>query len=219
MRAAAPLRRAAVAAALLALAACARDGLDARAGLVAGDRFGAATANNHAVNVSRGGHVAAIGARFAAEVPTQVTFDFDSAALTPAARAVLDRQADWMRQFPELGFRVFGHADAPGSGAYNERLGRRRAEAAVAYLGARGVSLARLEALVSFGESRPAIPGAGRERRNRRVVTAVSGFDARHPTVLNGKYAEVVFREYVASAVPEPGANQATTSEIAAPGG
>ena len=207
-----PLRPAAAAAAALLLAACAAPA----PGPAPVDRFGAATANNQAVNVARGGPLAAIGARFAAEVPTQVTFDFDSAALTPAARAVLDRQADWMRQFPELGFRVFGYADAPGSDAYNERLGRARAEAAVAYLGQRGVPLARLEALVSFGETRPAVPGAGRERRNRRVVTAVSGFDRRHPIVLNGKYAEVVFREYVASAAPAEPEFQSATTEVEA---
>jgi hypothetical protein len=28
-------------------------------------------------------------------------------------------------------------------------------------------------------------------------VTEVSGFLRRHPTVLNGKYAEVIFREYI----------------------
>lgn len=214
-----PLSRTAALAALFLGAAC-TPGLPERPAVPApGALFGAATANNHAVNVGRGGHLAALGARFAREVPTQVTFDFDSAALTPSARAVLDRQADWMRQFPELGFRVFGHADAPGSSAYNERLGRARAEAVVGYLGARGVSRARLEALVSFGEARPAVPGAGRERRNRRVVTAVSGFDGRSPTVLNGKYAEVVFREYVESARPAPDENQAPVSELEEGGG
>ena len=207
-----PLPLAAAAAGLL-LAACAAPAT----GPASVDRFGVATATNHAANVASG-PLAAIGTRFAAEVPTQVTFDFDSAALTPAARAVLDRQADWMRQFPELGFRVFGYADAPGSAGYNERLGRARAEAAVAYLGQRGVSLTRLEALVSFGEARPAVPGAGRERRNRRVVTAVSGFDRRHPTVMNGKYAEVVFREYVASAAPAPAASESAAAEVEAGG-
>ncbi len=41
----------------------------------------------------------------------------------------------------------------------------------------------------------------GRERRNRRAVTEVSGFVKTHPAVLNGKYAQIVFREYVGSAV------------------
>jgi peptidoglycan-associated lipoprotein len=33
-------------------------------------------------------------------------------------------------------------------------------------------------------------------------VTEVSGFVENHPMLLNGRYAEVIFREYVTSAVP-----------------
>ena len=40
----------------------------------------------------------------------------------------------------------------------------------------------------------------GRERRNRRTVTEVSGFLQNHPMIMDGKYAEVVHREYVKSA-------------------
>ena len=43
----------------------------------------------------------------------------------------------------------------------------------------------------------------GRERANRRTVTEVSGFVETNPLVLNGKYAEIVFREYIASAGPK----------------
>ena len=194
---------AAAAGALLALAACGSPGpsFDRVVGPAA-PTFGLAVRSNEIV--SRGGApLVSLQTRFAAEVPSMVTFPFDSAALEPAARAALDLQAGWMRQFPELGFSVYGFADVIGPGPYNEALGRRRAEAVVAYLASRGVGRGRLEALVSYGERRPLVPNAGRERLNRRVVTQVSGFVARHPTVLNGKYAEVVFREYVASAVPE----------------
>ena len=52
-----------------------------------------------------------------------------------------------------------------------------------------------------------------RERRNRRTVTEVSGFVENHPTVLQGKYAEIVFREYVESAT------EATSSTASALGG
>lgn len=193
------------AALLLALAGCgpsATASLDREAGLPT-PLFGEAVRSN--ALVARGeAPLVTMQGRFAAEVPSLVFFPFDSAALDAAARYALDRQADWMRQFPELGFRVYGHADAVGPGPYNERLGRARAEAVVAYLAARGVSPSRLEALVSFGERRPLVPGAGRERLNRRALTEVSGFVRRHPTVLNGKYAEVVFREYVLSAQVAP---------------
>ena len=141
-----------------------------------------------------------LGARFAAAVPTVINFPFDSARLTPTARSVLDQQADFILQFPEVRFSVYGHTDLVGSRAYNERLGRRRAQAAVNYLAAQGISLSRLEALVSFGETRPLVPTESRERANRRTVTEVAGFVAGHPLVLDGKYAQIVYRRYVAGA-------------------
>jgi peptidoglycan-associated lipoprotein len=76
----------------------------------------------------------ALGQRFASEVPTSITFDHDSARLSPEAMAALRRQAAWIRQYPELRFRVYGHTDLVGSNAYNQALGLRRAQAVVAYL-------------------------------------------------------------------------------------
>ena len=58
----------------------------------------------------------------------------------------------------------------------------------------------RLEAVASFGETQPLIVTQGRERRNRRTVTEVSGFVKSNPTVLDGKYAQIVYRDYVNSA-------------------
>ncbi len=164
--------------------------------------FGDATMNNTMIMNGEKDYVVSLANRFAKEVPSTITFAFDSAQLDGAAQAVLDRQADWIRQFPEVRFRVYGHTDAVGSTAYNRRLGQRRANAAVAYLASRGINRRRLEAVVSYGETQPLIVSQGRERRNRRTVTEVSGFLKRHPTVLDGKYAEVVYREYIVSAKP-----------------
>ncbi|MBE1296276.1 MAG: OmpA family protein [Rhodobacteraceae bacterium] len=164
--------------------------------------FGHSTLNNAAVMSGERDYAIQLAGRFAEEVPTTITFDFDSARLDGAARATLDRQAHWSKQFPEVRFRVYGHTDAVGSAAYNKRLGKRRAQAAVNYLVSKGISRARLEALVSYGETQPLIVTQQRERRNRRTVTEVSGFLKRHPTVLDGKYAQIVYREYLASAVP-----------------
>ena len=121
------------------------------------------------------------------------------------ARATLRRQATWINQFPEIRFKVFGHTDLVGSQAYNRGLGLRRAQAAVLYLTSQGISRSRLEAISSFGETQPVIITQEMERQNRRTVTEVSGFVSNHPMVLNGKYAEVIFREYIASAVPLTG--------------
>ena len=71
------------------------------------------------------------------------------------------------------------------------------------YLGSRGVGADRLEALVSYGETRPAVPGAGREEANRRVVTEVSHFMDDPGTRLDGKYGIALYESYVESAAPQ----------------
>ncbi|MDP3338806.1 OmpA family protein [Frigidibacter sp.] len=188
--------------ALTALAAC--DPVTEVGGKIDGTEanFGNATMNNTMIQSGDRSYSISLTQRFAAEVPAMVTFAFNSAALDGNAQAALRRQADFIRQFPELRFRVYGHTDLVGSNAYNKSLGMRRARAVVGYLSTLGISRSRLEAVVSYGETQPLVLSQGPEQRNRRTVTEVSGFVANHPTVLNGKYAEVIFREYVASAVP-----------------
>ncbi|KIC17823.1 OmpA family protein [Leisingera sp. ANG-Vp] len=193
------IRTAAILGLVLTAAACERE---AGRELNRKGTFGEATLNNAAVMSGERSYAIQLAGRFAKEVPTTINFDFDSSRLDNAARAVLDRQAVWIKQFPEVRFRVFGHTDAVGSNAYNKALGLRRARAAVNYLVSRGIGRNRLEAVVSFGETQPLIATPERERRNRRTVTEVSGFLKRHPTVLDGKYAQIIYREYLESAVP-----------------
>lgn len=167
--------------------------------------FGNATMNNTLVQTGERDYAISLAKRFAEEVPTTINFDFDKAVIDAEAAAILDRQADWIRQFPEVRFRVYGHTDAVGSTAYNKALGLRRARAVVSYLASRGIDRSRLEAVVSYGETQPLIPTPGRERRNRRTVTEVTGFVKSHPAVLDGKYAQIVYREYINSAAPKSG--------------
>ena len=172
--------------------------------------FGNSTLNNALVMSGERDYAVQLAHRFAQEVPPTINFDFDSAQLDANARAVLNEQATWIKQFPEVRFRVYGHTDSVGSSGYNKSLGLRRARAAVRYLSSRGISRTRLEAVVSYGETQPLIVSQGRERQNRRTVTEVSGFLKNHPSLLDGKYAQVVYREYIASAVP---ASTLTTQE------
>jgi len=173
--------------------------------------FGNPTMNNTQIQSGERSYVASLGGRFSSEVTNTVNFAFNSAQLDDASRAVLRQQATWIRQFPEVRFKVFGHTDLVGSNAYNKRLGLRRARAVVAYLSTQGISRSRLEAVVSRGESQPIVATNGREVRNRRTVTEVTGFVHNHPLVLNGKYAQIIFREYVASAVPATSLDTSTT--------
>ncbi|NRB05379.1 MAG: OmpA family protein [Rhodobacteraceae bacterium] len=167
--------------------------------------FGDATQNNAQYTTGEKSYAASLGNRFNKEVPTTVTFEFNSARLDQNARTVLAQQANFIRQFPEVRFRVYGHTDLVGSDAYNRRLGQRRANAVVRFLSSRGISRSRLEAVVSFGETQPVVNTQNRERKNRRAVTEVTGFVKRHPNVLDGKYAQIIYRDYVASAVAPEG--------------
>lgn len=211
------MKRIVIASALLAgLSACA-PAIDPAASTYrevgVGDGFGAATLSNIATQTGQTDYRVTLARRFAAEVPTTINFAFNSYALDDAARATLRAQADWIRQFPEVRFRVYGHTDLVGTQGYNRALGLRRAEAAVLYLISQGISRSRLEAVVSYGEEQPLIVTEGQERANRRTVTDVSGFVESRPGELNGKYAEIIFRDYVASAaVPAPDVGVTETS-------
>lgn len=171
--------------------------------------FGAATVNNMGIHNGTIDYTIDLAKRFASEVNSTITFPFNSTALDETARATLRQQAAWISKFPEVKFKVFGHTDLVGSQAYNRSLGLRRAQAVVLYLTSQGISRSRLEAVSSFGETRPIIQTEAMERQNRRTVTEVSGFVGSHPTVMNGKYAEVIFREYVDSATATATAEQA----------
>ncbi len=179
--------------------------------------FGNATMTNMMAMTDRQGFVIDMSRRFSQEVSPVVNFAFNSAVLDAGARDTLREQANWIRQFPEVRFRVYGHTDLVGSDAYNRALGLRRAQAVVAFLGSQGVSLSRLEAVASFGKTQPLIVTEGRERRNRRTVTEVSGVVERREGELDGKYAAVIYREYINSAEPASGLTGTGQSSEAAP--
>ncbi len=184
---------------LMTLAACGA-GFDQEQGSeVDRGQFGNATMHNSLVQTGQLSYTIALAERFSKEVTDTVTFPFNSAELTSEARSVLLQQANFIRQFPEVRFKVFGHTDLVGGDAYNRKLGQRRANAVVNFLVSQGISRSRLEAVVSYGKTRPLIQTNAPEERNRRTVTEVSGFVQKAPLVLNGKYAEVIWREYVTS--------------------
>ena len=177
--------------------------------------FGNPTMINSMAMMDEGGATLALAHRFDSEVQSTITFAFNRSDLSPDAIAVLKRQAAWIRQVPEVRFRVYGHTDLVGSNAYNYALGLRRANAVVAYLASQGISRSRLEALVSYGETRPVITTQSPEERNRRTVTEVSGFAKGYAGLLNGKYAAVIFREYVDSATRIHPKNTVITTQVA----
>lgn len=185
----------------LAVSACAgvQNEQEAGAGIDEGG-FGNPTMHNHLVQTGQISLATIMSRRFEREVPSMVNFAFDSAALDEQARKALSVQAHWMKQFPELRYRIYGHTDAVGTDAYNHRLGQRRANAVRNYLIRLGVPRAVISATVSRGATQPLVVSEGREPANRRTVTEISGAVRRHPTVMNGQYAQIIHRSYVASA-------------------
>ncbi|GLS86805.1 membrane protein [Cypionkella aquatica] len=209
-----------IAAAMISLAACDVTEFNREAGSSIDEGgFGNSTMNNSLVMSGDRDYTIALAQRFASEVPSTITFAFNSADLTAESRATLAQQADWIRQFPEVRFRVYGHTDLVGSNAYNKALGLRRAKAAVRYLTSLGIGSARLEAVASFGKTQPVVQTPGPEQRNRRTVTEVTGFVKNNPTVLNGKYAAIIMKEYIKSAVPPHPQNVVIDTQVDPSGG
>jgi len=93
-------------------------------------------------------------ARFVNEV---IHFEYDSAALLPAAQDLLREKAGWMRANPGARVIVEGHTDSRGTGEYNLALGDRRAASVRNFLTGVGIDGSRITT-ISYGEERPADP-------------------------------------------------------------
>ena len=107
-------------------------------------------------------------------VGDRVFYGYDRYDLSQEARGVLDAQANWLMQYPNLNITVEGHADERGTREYNLALGDRRANSVKSYLIALGVDPRRINA-ISYGKERPAVPGANDSAwaQNRRGVTKI----------------------------------------------
>jgi len=111
---------------------------------------------------------------FRQNVGDRVFFDTDSSTVREDGRQTLNRQAEWLKKYPNYQITVEGHCDERGTREYNLALGERRANAARQYLIAQGIPAARLKT-VSYGKERPDPVGSDEAAwaRNRRAVTAL----------------------------------------------
>ena len=108
-----------------------------------------------------------------------IYFAYNQDSVDLASRTKLERKAAILLANSDLTIRISGHADDRGSDEYNMVLGNKRAAAAKKVLESLGVDASRIE-LISYGEERPADPGAGEDAwaKNRRdEFEAVSGAD------------------------------------------
>jgi len=108
-------------------------------------------------------------------MPSNITFDFDSAALKPQFFPVLDNVANTLSEYNQTVVEVAGHTDSVGTDAYNQQLSERRAQAVANYLMSRGLMRDRF-IIVGAGESRPIASNdteAGRAQNRRVEITLV----------------------------------------------
>ncbi len=113
---------------------------------------------------------------FVVNVGDRVFFETDSSDLTPTATGTLDKQAQWLNQYPKYQITVEGHADERGTREYNFALGARRGQAARDYLASKGVNASRIKT-ISYGKDRPVAvcDDISCWSQNRRAVTVLGG--------------------------------------------
>jgi peptidoglycan-associated lipoprotein len=112
---------------------------------------------------------------FVVNVGDRVWFQSDSSELTQQSIATLEKQAQWLRAYPQYQFTLEGHADERGTREYNIALGARRAQAVRDYLASRGVQAQRMRT-ISYGKERPVAVcnDISCWSQNRRSVTVLN---------------------------------------------
>jgi peptidoglycan-associated lipoprotein len=104
-----------------------------------------------------------------------IYFEFDKYSLTDQARDTLHRNAEWLKQNPNVSVQIEGHCDERGTLEYNQVLGENRAVSTKKYLVSLGIDPDRLYT-ISYGETQPADSGHSEDAwaKNRRAVFKVA---------------------------------------------
>ncbi|MDT8408429.1 MAG: OmpA family protein [Wenzhouxiangellaceae bacterium] len=108
-------------------------------------------------------------------MPGNVTFGLDSAALRPDFFDVLNSVALVLEEFNQTVLVIDGHTDSTGSEAHNQRLSQQRAETVASYLASQGIDPVRMEAH-GYGEQYPVASDeteAGRSQNRRVELTLI----------------------------------------------
>jgi len=104
-----------------------------------------------------------------------IHFKFDQYDLDDNSRAVLQKNAEYLNNNPNLHVEVQGHCDERGTNNYNIALGERRAHSTKKYLVAQGVNSRNVH-VISYGEEKPFCFSSGEVcwQENRRAHFMVS---------------------------------------------
>ena len=103
-------------------------------------------------------------------MPSNVTFDFDSTTIRGEFQGTLGEVSQTLARYEQTYVDVIGHTDSTGPADYNQSLSERRALSVADYISARGVIPPRINT-GGYGETRPIADNsmaAGRHQ-NRRV--------------------------------------------------
>lgn len=108
-------------------------------------------------------------------MPSNITFDFNSDQLKPQFDNTLDSVTLVLNEYRSTLITINGYTDSVGSEQYNQQLSQRRALAVAQYLAQKGVVQQRLAA-IGYGEAFPIASNATDEGRaqNRRVELELS---------------------------------------------
>jgi peptidoglycan-associated lipoprotein len=99
---------------------------------------------------------------FRVTVGDRVFFAYDQYDLSQDSRTKLERQAAWLRHYPNVRVLIAGNCDERGTREYNLALGARRAAAVKDYLVSLNVDASRIQT-VSYGKERPLDPRSNEE--------------------------------------------------------
>jgi len=112
---------------------------------------------------------------FVVNVGDRVFFESDQTDLTPQAIATLEKQVQWLQNYPRYTFTIEGHADERGTREYNIALGARRAQAVRTFMASRGIDASRMRT-ISYGKERPVAVcnDISCWSQNRRAVTVLN---------------------------------------------
>ena len=104
-------------------------------------------------------------------MPSNITFDFDSAVFKTGFNHTLDSVAKVLKEYNKTNVIVAGYTDNVGKADYNNQLSLKRAQAVADYLILRNVSPARIS-VYGYGSQYPVASNATEAGRaqNRRVT-------------------------------------------------
>lgn len=112
---------------------------------------------------------------FVVNVGDRIYFDYDKFDVRADAQPVLAAQAAWLVRYPGVMVRIEGNADERGTREYNLALGSRRANSIKDFLTGHGVAANRIDT-VSYGKEKPIDAGDTEEAfaKNRNGHTAIT---------------------------------------------